>query len=60
MKTNVKLTKRGSEFGFYLPCDSPEGLKNEAKHYGIEIPLLEDQSINWVELCKKVDYKIEE
>ena len=56
--TNVKLVKKDSEVGFYLPATNQESLIAMGKHYGIEIPLLEDGTVNWKMLENLIDYKI--
>lgn len=57
--TNVKLVKKGTEIGFYLPAMNQESLRAMAMNFGIEIPLKEDQvSVDWDKL--KVDYELKE
>ena len=57
--TNVKLVKRGTEIGFYLPAMNQESLRAMAMNFGIEIPLKEDQvSVDWDKL--KIDYELED
>ena len=56
--TNVKLLKVGDEISFCLPATNQEALKAMAKNYGIEIPLLEDETVDWKKLDEIINYHI--
>ena len=54
--SNVKIYKKGNEFGIMIPTTTPEALISYGKNFGIDIPHTDDHTVEWDKL--KVDFTL--
>lgn len=53
--SNVKLIKNGAEFGFYIPCTTPDALISYGENFGKTIPKTPDGKVDFGKLALIVE-----
>lgn len=53
--SNVKIAKRGQEYGYYIPCNSQEALISYGRNFARYIPTTNDHTVEFDKLVVEVD-----